>query len=67
MKPPLPRIVTRRGGDLNGGCTNLNQLTHLGNQRREVPTGVEECMVDVEVAMDRLVEFAGFLVTHPKG
>ena len=53
-KRPLPRIVTRPRGGLNGACTNLNQLTHLGNQRREVPTGVEECMVDVEVAMDRL-------------
>ena len=25
--------------DLHSACTNLNQLAHMGNQRREVPTG----------------------------
>jgi hypothetical protein len=52
--------------DLHGACTNLNQLAHLGNQKREVPTGVEDCVAEVEAAMDRLVVLAGLLVAHPK-
>ena len=52
--------------DLHGACTNLNQLAHLGNQRREVPTGVEGCVAEVEAAMARLVGLAGLLVPHPK-
>jgi hypothetical protein len=52
--------------DLSGACTNLNQLAHLGNQRRVVPTGVEASLADVKVAMDRLVELAGLLVAHAK-
>ena len=52
--------------DLYGACTNLNQLAHLGNQRREVPTGVEASVADVKAAMERLVELAGLLVAHPK-
>ena len=52
--------------DLHGACTNLNQLAHLGNQRREVPTGAERCVAEVEAAMARLVGLAGLLVPHPK-
>ena len=52
--------------DLSGACTNLNQLAHLGNQRRAVPTGVEASVADVNAAMERLVELAGLLVAHAK-
>ena len=52
--------------DLHGACTNLNQLAHLGNQRREVPTGVGGSAAEVEAAMVRLVELARLLVAHPK-
>ena len=52
--------------DLHGACTNLNQLAHLGNQRREVPTGVGGSAAEVETAMLRLVELARLLVGHPK-
>jgi Bacterial mobilisation protein (MobC) len=52
--------------DLSGACTNLNQLAHLGNQRRAVPTGVEASVADVKAAMERLVELAGLLVAHAK-
>jgi hypothetical protein len=52
--------------DLHGACTNLNQLAHLGNQRREIPTGVGCSAAEVEAAMVRLVELARLLVTHPK-
>ena len=45
--------------DLHGACTNLNQLAHLGNQRREVPLGVERCVAELEAAMERLVTLAG--------
>ena len=57
-------LAARR--DLFGACTNLNQLAHLGNQGREVPTGVEASVAEVEAAMERLVELAGLLVAHPK-
>ncbi len=52
--------------DLHGACTNLNQLAHVGNQRREAPIGVEGCVAEVEAAMERLVGLAGLLVPHPK-
>ena len=52
--------------DLHGACTNLNQLAHLGNQRREVPTGIEGRVAEVEAAMERLVGLAALLVPHPK-
>jgi Bacterial mobilisation protein (MobC) len=52
--------------DLSGACANLNQLAHLGNQRRAVPTGVEASVADVKAAMERLVELAGLLVAHAK-
>jgi hypothetical protein len=52
--------------DLHGACTNLNQLAHLGNQRLELPTGVEGSVAEVQAAMERLVELAGLLVAHPK-
>ena len=48
--------------DLHGACTNLNQLAHLGNQRREVPTGIEGRVAELEAAMERLVGLAGLLV-----
>jgi hypothetical protein len=51
--------------DLHGVCTNLNQLAHLGNQRRQVPTGIEGSLAGVLAAMERLVELAGLLVAHP--
>ena len=53
--------------DLHGACTNLNQLAHIGNQRRELPMGAEGSVAEVEAAMDRLVELARLLVAHPKG
>ena len=53
--------------DLHGACTNLNQLAHLGNQQRQVPTGVEDSLAEVGAAMGRLVNLAGLLVAHPKG
>jgi hypothetical protein len=52
--------------DLHGACTNLNQLAHLGNQRREVPTGVGGSVAEVTAAMERLVELGGLLAAHPK-
>ncbi len=57
-------LAARR--DLFGACTNLNQLAHLGNQGRDVPTGVEASVAELEAAMERLVELAGLLVAHPK-
>ncbi len=53
--------------DLHGACTNLNQLAHIGNQRREVPTGVGGSAAEVEAAMVRLVELARLLAAHPRG
>ena len=53
--------------DLHGACTNLNQLAHLGNQKREVPAGVEESVAQVEDAMDRMLHLAELLVAGPKG
>lgn len=58
-------FVARR--DLHGACTNLKQLAHLGNQKREVPAGVEDCVAEVAAAMDRLLSLAGVLVARPKG
>jgi hypothetical protein len=52
--------------DLHGACTNLNQLAQVGNERRQVPTGVEGSVAELEAAMERLVELAGLLVAHPK-
>jgi hypothetical protein len=52
--------------DLHGACTNLNQLAHLGNQRRAVPIGVEGCLTELEAATERLVGQARLLVPHPK-
>ena len=39
--------------DLPGACTNLNQLAHLGNQRRELPDGVADSVGEVGAAMER--------------
>ena len=55
-------LAARR--DLFGACTN--QLAHLGNQGRDVPTGVEASVAELEAAMKRLVELAGLPVAHPK-
>jgi hypothetical protein len=52
--------------DLHGACTNLNQLAHLGNQRRAVPIGVEGCLTELEAATERLVGLARLLVPGPK-
>jgi hypothetical protein len=52
--------------DLHGACTNLNQLAHLGNQRRAVPTGAEGAITEVLAAMDCLVELARLMVVRPK-
>jgi Bacterial mobilisation protein (MobC) len=52
--------------DLHGASTNLNQLPHLGNQRRELPDGVADCISELGAAMDRLVHLAGLLAAHPK-
>jgi hypothetical protein len=71
-----PSLLTRRAlyreffaarRDLHGACTNLNQLAHMGNQRREVPTGVGGSAAEVETAMVRLMELARLLVAPPKG
>jgi hypothetical protein len=52
--------------DLHGACTNRNQLAHLGNQRRAVPTGAEGAVAEVLAAMDCLVELARLIAAHPK-
>ena len=47
--------------DLHGACLNLNQLTHIAHVRRDIPSGADEVLAEVQGAGKRMAELAALL------
>jgi hypothetical protein len=42
--------------DFHGACVNLNQLAHIAQVRRDVPSGADEVVAEVRARGRRIVE-----------
>ena len=53
--------------DLHGACVNLNQLTHIAHVRRDIPSGADEVLAEVQGAGRRMAELAALLTAAGEG
>ena len=53
--------------DLHGACVNLNQLTHIAHVRRDIPSGADEVLAEVQGAGKRMAELAALLTVAGEG